>query len=141
MAYTAPQFNLLMAMWVCVFPDDGPPNYTSFPCQLYWNSRQFHLVNNAGGTYFGDVFMPIQWVRFPRQSPFDTNQWQDWSISCVEIPEGTGVFYRVGWGAIAHQGFPNEYNALMVQYCNSAGQGLVAPASSIKNDTADDPCI
>jgi len=142
MAYTVPQFPLLMDIWQCAFPDDAAAAYTEVPCAVYSNPRRFQsaYVTNAGEYYFGWLDKPYVTVRFGRVAPFNNNWFTDWSISCVAAPRDCPFYLRVAWGEVMHQGFPNCYNVLYCLPCDSSGAGLKAPMYDRQPGSLADPC-
>lgn len=121
MAYSLPQFNLLASLWTCdatIKPANGPADFVDVPCQKYAWSRGMPTEPNAPaqfGWWIATALM-VQ-LRFPRINPF-LGSWVSWTTVCVEVPQGTGQYYRTAAREVQHEGFPNEYCILTAVACN-----------------------
>lgn len=142
MAYMPPNFNLFADLWVCdgaQRPADGVADIEDVPCQKYVASRAAWPVTPpwvAG--YFLAYHPPVQ-LRFPRAAPFDL-EWSMWKVSCVEVPQGSGQYYRVVWGDVQHQGFTNEYALLVAVQCNADLLVVPPPVSGQYFGIGEDAC-
>lgn len=142
MAYNPPVFNLFADAWTCdgaQRPADGPADIEDIPCQKYVASRAAWPVTppwTAG--YFLSWHPPVQ-LRFPRVSPFDL-EWPLWKVSCVEVPQGSGQYYRPVWGDVQHQGFPNEYALLVGVQVTGELLSVPPPLSGVYFGIGQDAC-
>lgn len=120
MAFSLPQFNLLANLWTCdgnMKPADGPADFVNVPCQKYTNPRGWFDVTPPWKAGFHLEWVPPIYLRFPRGIPF-AGTWPTWKVVCVEVPAGSGQYYRTVWQEIEHEGFPNEYAILVSAQCD-----------------------
>jgi len=141
-AYTPPNYNLLASLWTCDLtqrPDDGAPDWEDVPCQKYLTSRSSWPTTPPWTTGFYLAYHPPVILRFPRTMPFD-GPWHAWKITCVEVPQGSGQYYRAFWGDVQHQGFPNEYAQLVCVQCDGALFAVPPAGGAFLTGIGEDAC-
>jgi hypothetical protein len=112
MAFSLPNFNLLVSFWIPGHtPHDDPPDEVDIPCQIYISNKGF-LDIVAGDP---DSFRPPIFLRVP----FDNEFTQQGTIAAVQ--PGLGDCYKVRWCQNTHKGFPNEYTVLLCEQCSTDG--------------------
>lgn len=111
MAFVLPVFNLSVAIWhaPAVPPVGGPDVLTAG--NLAWGRRV--AVPSTGGTgTLGVVLFTMTLL-----VPAGTNCWGDPSLvthNVVEVPHGTGRYYRVAVVDDLGKGFANEHRGLIL---------------------------
>ncbi len=113
MAYVVPQMPLTCGIWNAnVIPPPLGPDRTS-ACNLAWGRRV--AVPSTGGTGTLGVVLFTMTLLLPKF----TNLWGDPDlVACnvVEVPLGTGRYYRVAVVDDIGRGFANEHRgAILVQ--------------------------
>lgn len=130
MAYTTPSFNLLADIWDCKFPSDDVADWTNVPCQKYILSRMSLNVTPQSAANFWRQFTPPISLRFPRTHAAFSGIPSEWTHAVVEVPAGSGQYYRSYWFEIQHQGFPNEYAIILATPCSMTGLAIPPPVST-----------
>jgi len=117
MAYTVPQFNLLMDVWFSGHvPSVDLPDAENVPVQFYLYSRGTFDVQPCEL----ELYTPPIWLRLPTSETANFVSGQ-----VFECPAESGRYYRARFKERMHQGFPNEYLIVVVVQCNSAGVPLI----------------
>jgi len=116
MAYTVPQFNILVDVWDAGHvPDDDAPDFENVTGQLYVYSRVSFDVQPCDL----ELYQPALQLRLP------LDVLAIWVSSQVyEIPAESGRYYRARFKERVHIGFPNEYLVAYVVQCNGAGVAI-----------------
>lgn len=114
MAFTAPNFNLLMDVWNHThLPVSSAADFTDVPVQLYIGSKGILDITPAGRA---DWIPPI-YLRIPTTSYGDVKD--GWIFG---IDNGHGVaYYKARWAEFVHLGFVNEYYTVLVEQTDSSG--------------------
>jgi len=117
MAYTVPDFNLLMDVWNSGnTPAAGDPDSENVPVQFYLYSRGSFDVQPCEL----ELYTPPIWLRMPVA---DKAVWIAGQV--FEVPAESGRYYRARFKEIMHQGFTNQYLVVVVVQCNDEGFLLV----------------
>lgn len=116
MAFSVPVFNVLIDLW---FGEHTP--FTQ-DADVFNQSAQFYL-NSRGALDVkpGDKssYTPPIIVRLP------TVAIANWTaVTVMEIPGGTGRYYRARFKEVMHLGFPNQYLMIVAEQCNEKGQAI-----------------
>jgi len=131
-AFRLPVFNLTANAWTTdTVPDAGEPEITGLEGQLYVPSRG--AIDITPGS--DPVYVPPIYFRYPIAT--DPPR-----LYYVECPAGSGVYFRVRWTSINHQGFSNEYWSAVVEYCASDGTPVYFPGETVPPppDPPNCPC-
>jgi len=141
MSYRLPTFNLTCDAWQCgSTPLDGPPAYTSLPCQKYVSSRPQTDTTPAWQDDYDLEWVPAVILRFPRTVlPYDQVR-VSWDAGMFECPPGSESYYRCSWQEIVHEGFPNEYAAVLVTQCMASGEAWRPPSRTLTTGIGEGPC-
>jgi hypothetical protein len=108
-AFTLPDFNLTMDVWKYPnYPFLGAPDYTTIPCQIYYQSRGMTSSTNASLIRYASASVPVMLVS-----------------SVIEVPVGSARYYRVEASFWVHRGFPNEYWESEVRSCDNIGNPVL----------------
>jgi len=129
MAFTLPNFNLLGDVWFSdgtLSPSAGPADLTNLPMQKYIAPKGTWDLTPPWSTGFYLQFHPPVFLRFPRAAPF-LGAWPTWTVSCIEVPSGSGQYYRTFWQDIQHEGFPNEYALVVGVQCDAELKAIPPP--------------
>jgi hypothetical protein len=86
------------------YPFIGPLDYAAVPCQLYYQSRGMTSGTATSIVRFASGSVPVMLVN-----------------SVVELPAGSGRYYRVDASFWVHRGFANEYWESDVRSCDVLG--------------------
>jgi len=113
MAYTVPQFNLLVKRWTLPnTPNSGGANQSNIPAQLYIPSRMEGIEQLDGftSTYYPPIIfrLPAGVVTFSRSHIFSG-------------PSSPQIYYRVIFADRIHPGFPNQYDCFLTHQCDGNG--------------------
>lgn len=112
MPYTVPQFNLDVGVWNT---PDVPPAVSTYTTvgQLYFPKQTATEGFTDEGDFGLQAYPPPCFLRLPALTDiklaFMGADGFVHSRTYVEVPAGTGRFYRVIDFDDAHKGFPNEY--------------------------------
>jgi len=142
MAYTLPQFNLLCNLWTCdgnIKPSAGDPDFTDVPVQKYVASRASWPTTPPWSAGFYLAYHPPVQLRFQRTGPF-AGTWRAWKVTCVEVPAGSGQYYRTFWGDVQHEGFNNEYVLLVGVQCTEDLLAFPPPGAAEETGVGADAC-
>jgi hypothetical protein len=141
MAFRLPNFNLLADAWSCsTTPFADAPTWTDLSCQKYIPNRMVHATTPPyQGQYWVEWFPPTVMRMDRTQSPFDV-PWVGWQVGILEVPKGSGQYYRVTMSDIIHEGFPNEYAILVTTQCDLEGRAFQPPSGSIATGYGESPC-
>lgn len=104
MSFTVPSFNLMCKIWTNGAPPPAPARVTS-PCNLAWGKRV--QAGQGVGTF---LFMQLLLPAGTDIRNAQTATGLDW----VEVPAGTGRFYRVVAVDDAGKGFVNEHRIAVI---------------------------
>lgn len=142
MGFTPPQFNLLCNIWTCdgvIKPSNGGADFVNVPCQKYLAPRGTWNLTPPWSTGFYLAYHPPVFLRLARTPPFD-GPWPSWKATCIEVPAGSGQYYRCAWNDIQHEGFVNEYALFVGVQCND--ELLAAPPAGATEavGVGADPC-
>lgn len=125
MAYTPPEFTLLMDVWSTGPASAGPADHTGVPCAKYVFSRTDSPATPPWSAGFWVEWHPLILIRTPFAPPFDVTVPNLYATAAmVEVPSGSGSFYLVRFAEIMHEGFPNQYVALGTVQCLDDGSVL-----------------
>lgn len=117
MAYTVPNFNVLVDVWDAgAVPADDDPDYENVTCQFYVYSRVSFDVQPCEL----ELYTPAIQVRMPVST---AAIWASGQI--FECPAESARYYRARFKERVHLGFPNEYLVVYVVQCNSEGWPLI----------------
>jgi len=121
MAYTLPQFNVDVRVWL--YPNEpliDPPDFPNIPCQLYRAS----LVTAS---------LPLAQIRVDPATNLGTAPITPGALGnpICECPIGSGDYFKIDGITWIHRGFPNEYIIWRV----SPNQPVVGTGGSISSDT------
>lgn len=113
MAYTTPNFNLLVDVWDAGnVPADDDPDFENVTMQLYVYSRVSFDVQPCEL----ELYQPPIQLRMP------VSVLAIWTSGQVfECPAESGRYYRARFKEKIHQGFPNEYLVAYVVQCDDTG--------------------
>lgn len=132
MAYTLPTFNLKAAIWQGTHtPFADPADLTDMDCQKYYASRNATDVSPPSFNKSWELWHPPVDIRFPRDVGIFTNAWPTWDVSILEVPEGSGQYYRTCFQEIVHEGFPNEYALVRCAQCDIEGKAIQPSGTNI----------
>jgi len=116
MAFQLPNFNILVNIWSYSggLPS-GPPRVSDAPANLAWGKRVSTM--STGGT--SSIGVIVSTMTLLLESTTDirgvnatTNS--DW----VEVPSGSGRFYRVWYADYIGYGFPNQHKGAILYQGN-----------------------
>lgn len=141
MGYRTPEFNLDCNIWLSdgmVKPADGPADIDNVPCQKYVASKSAWPVSPPWAAGFWLMYHPPVQLRFARAAPF-TDPWTDWKVTCVEVPAGSGQYYRTMWNDVQHEGFVNEYALIVGVQCDQNLMAIPPAGSSVPIGIGPDP--
>jgi len=117
MAYTVPDFNLLMDVWNAgKIPAADLPDSENVPVQFYLYSRGSFDIQPCEL----ELYTPPIWLRLPVA---ENAVWIAGQV--FECPAESGRYYRARFKEIMHQGFPNQYLVTVVVQCNEFGIPLI----------------
>ncbi len=142
MSFRPPEFNLLCNLWTCndtVRPVDGAPAYTDKPCQKYVASRAAWPIKPSWFKGFWLEGHPPVQIRLPHDGPF-AGSWPSWKVSCLEVPAGSGQYYRPVWADVQHEGFINEYVLVVCVQCDQSLLSVPPPGATEPVGIAADSC-
>jgi len=139
--YRLPTFNLTADAWQCANgPNDGPPGYTDLPCQKYVSSRPQTDITPPWQMDYDLEWVPAVILRFPMDvAPFSGPR-PSWDCGMFECPPGSGCFYRTSWQEIMHEGFPNQYAAVVVTQCMRTGEAWRTPGTYLPTGLGEGTC-
>jgi len=111
MAFTLPDFNLALQVWVPPnAPNLGGPDLTGMSCQLYIHNRHNQDITPTDR----DFWVPPIILRIPVG-------WQPEVGEIYGVDGNTNTYYKHRFGHRIHQGFPNEYWMIVVEMCTPTG--------------------
>ena len=105
MAFVLPTFNLTCDIGNVAFPLGGPARIVNEPCQLRGPNPNNAINATAGTAGFIAIVLllgPLVDIRDPFNLPINNGDY-------VEVPSGTGRYYRVAIVDDIGKGFPNEH--------------------------------
>lgn len=103
MAYAIPKMPILCNIFTFNTPTAGPPRAAGRPCQL----RGVSFPTSAG--HAANLQQPTSWILVLPKREDIRDGWSNFSPDIVEVPAGTGRFYRVLYVDDIARGFTNEY--------------------------------
>lgn len=113
MPFRVPEFNLLCNVWrsAPAIPPVGAPDIADLACQLTWD--------RTGDTIlfwqFGPArFLHLMKLKVPQASDV-RGDLADTGSDLVEVPSGTGRFYRVRVVDDVARGFANEFRQCLIE--------------------------
>jgi len=113
MAYTLPEFNVLIDVWDSGnLPADDPPDFENVTVQFYVYSRVSFDVQPCNL----ELYQPPIQIRLPVST---SAIWV--SSQIYEVPAESGRYYRARFKERVHLGFPNEYLVVYVVQCQDDG--------------------
>ena len=119
MAFRLPVFNLECNAWTTdTPPDEGDPEVTGLECQIYVPSRG--AIDVKPGV--PSTFAFAMYLRYP----IATDPARFYYAEC---PAGSGVYYKIRFTTVNHQGFANQYWSAVVEYCCGDGTPVYFPGA------------
>jgi hypothetical protein len=109
--FRIPTFNLLCNVWhngALVVPPVGPPDIALLVCQLAWDLSADLLVVPAGGKSAMKLRVPAGTDLRQLLSSTGADE--------VEVPAGSGRYYRCMAVDDVAKGFPNEFRQALIVF-------------------------
>jgi len=106
MAYRLPVFHLDIAIWRFGSDTDDPPDAACLGNLAF--GRRFYSGDNAN-VPFDPAALPVGFLLCPKGSDIRGDVDTDGEPDTVEIPDGSGAFWRVHWVHPIALGFDNEH--------------------------------
>jgi len=114
MTFPLPQFPLLARVWnPANLPVTNPPNFAGMHCQLYVDPHAVQFLATVAP--LNASIVATTWAKFP------VGSWVFLRGGILMIPELTGTYYKIQYKEIFYQGFPQQYEGVLVVQCDANG--------------------
>lgn len=112
MAFQLPSFNITVNIWTGPnAPPAGAPRVAIAPANLAWGKRVSTM--STGGTSTPGIIVSTMTLLLEKTTDI-RGQFSTTGSDCVEVPSGSGRYYRVWTADFIGYGFPNEHKGAVI---------------------------